>query len=220
MLLFKKTICSFLLLGVSTVAFTQQLHLESMEVLGGKSFASFLFKNSFGEKDQLLDYTALNNYGIRFNLVDNRHSLRPELLFQQAGAVSDFNGLPLSWKLNYMGCNFSYKYDLIHSKVFTVSPGIGIGAAYLLNGEQYIGNVRYSINESKSLKAFDIGFHSFCYAKTFLTDALFLSLEYRFGMSIISIENDSKPQQTRNIAHSALLGIGYTFNQSKNENHE
>lgn len=204
----------------STSAMSQKLALTDLELVGGKCYSSFLFKNSVGEKDQLLDYTALNNFGARLNFAADKHTLRSELLFHQGGAVSDFNGIPLSWKLNYVNLNLAYSYRIISSKRFSVAPGIGFGAGYLLNGEQYIGNVRYSIQQTQSLKAFDIGFHTFCAARMALTDALFLSLEYRFGISIGSIENDAQPEQTRNIYHAAQLGIGYTFNNSNNENHE
>lgn len=41
--------------------------------------------------------------------------------------------------------------------------------------------------------------------------------QYRFGMSILSIENNQNPQSTRNMYHSVLLGLGFSISTPKKE---
>jgi hypothetical protein len=62
--------------------------------------------------------------------------------------------------------------------------------------------------EEQSMNRFEIGAHGFANLKTFISEKLSLSLEYRFGVGLNHIENDISDQKTRNIFHSALLGIG------------
>jgi hypothetical protein len=202
-----------LLLALLGSAFTiqsyAQMKLEEITLVGGKNFSSFLFKDSEGSKDKTLNYHMLNSFGIHFGLQGGNHILRPEIMFRQAGAKSDFEGTALSWKMNYLDVNLAYLYSVVNTNRFALSPGVGIGAGYMLNGDQYIGDTRYKIAESSALKRFDFGFHGIANFKAYITDYFSLSLEYRFGMGITQIENDVNAQQSRNIYHSALLGLGF-----------
>jgi hypothetical protein len=189
-------------------SFSQQMQLSEINLIGGRNFSTFSFKDSDGAKDQTLDYVGLNTFGINFNLTSGRHILRPELSFRQAGAKSDYDGIPLAWKMNYLDVSLAYLVNVLNSDRFVVAPGIGLGAGYMLNGEQYIGNTRYSITDTKSLKSFDFCFQGLTHFRANLSENISLSLEYRFGMGITQIENDMNAQQSRNIYQAALLGIG------------
>jgi hypothetical protein len=200
-----------LLVLLSTSAqwtFSQQMHLSEINLFGGRNYSTFSFKDSDGTKDQTLNYVGLNTFGINFNLTAGRHILRPEISFRQAGAKSDYEGIPLSWKMNYLDVNLAYLVNVLKSERFVVAPGIGLGAGYMLNGEQYIGSTRYSITDTKSLKSFDFCFQGLTHFRANITENLTVSLEYRFGMGITQIENDVNAQQSRNIYQAALLGIG------------
>jgi hypothetical protein len=189
-------------------SFSQQMQLSEINLIGGRNFSTFSFKDSDGTKDQTLNYVGLNTFGINFNLTAGRHILRPEISFRQAGAKSDYEGMPLSWKMNYLDVNLAYLVNVLKSERFVVAPGIGLGAGYMLNGEQYIGNTRYSITDTKSLKSFDFCVQGLAHFRANLSKNISLSLEYRFGMGITQIENDVNAQQSRNIYQAALLGIG------------
>lgn len=191
-----------------SASFAQNMQLTDINLVGGRNFSTFIFKDSGGNKDKMLDYEALSTFGINFNLTAGRHILRPELSFRQAGAKSDYDGIALSWKMNYFDVNLAYLYNVLNSERFVVAPGIGLGAGYMLSGEQYIGSTRYSITDNKSLKPFDFGFQGLAHFRANITDNLAVSLEYRFGMGITQIENDMNSQKSRNLYHGALLGIG------------
>ncbi len=210
----KLTQLTLLLLGFSAVFHGNSQGLEPTEVtlMGGKNFSSFLFRNSDSEKDKTLEYTMNNSFGINLALEAGKHVLRPELMFRQGGAQSTFNGTSLSWKLNYVDLNAGYLYRLLQTERFSVSPGIAIGAGYLLKGEQYIGDARYSIVENKTLKRFDLTAHGIANFRATLSETISLSLEYRFGMGLVQIENDINSQKSRNIYQAALLGIGIRLN--------
>lgn len=192
-------------------SFAQGLKLTEIDLLGGKNFTSFIYKDSEGSKDKTLDYVMNNSFGLNFNFTSSRHVLRPEVMFRQGGSKSDFAGTQLSWKLNYLDVNLGYQYKLIKTERFEVSPGIAFGAGYLLNGDQYIGTTRYNVNETKALKKFDFGVQGLSNFKMNITEYFSLALEYRFGMGITQIENDVNAQKSRNLYHSALLCLGIKF---------
>lgn len=196
-----------------SVTAQDKMMLNEITLVGGMNYSSFLFKDSEGSKDKTLDYAMYNSFGANFNFTKGKHTIRPELMFRQAGAKSDADGLALSWKMNYLDVNFAYLYSILNTNKFSISPGVGIGAGYMLNGEQYIGEVRYSVAETQALKRFDFGFHGLTNFKAYLTESFTISLEYRFGMGITQIENDVNAQISRNIYHSALLGFGILLNQ-------
>jgi hypothetical protein len=204
----KKIITSCLIvLSVQTVK-AQQLQLTDINLIGGRNFSNFLFKDSEGNKDNSLDYEALSTYSVNFNFKSGCHILRPELSFRQSGAKSMYEGTALSWKLNYLDVSIAYLYSLLNSERFVVAPGIGLSSGYMLTGDQYIGGSRYSIKDSKSLKPFDFCFQGLAHFGMNITDNFSLSLEYRFGLGIAQIENDVNAQKSRNIYNSALLGLG------------
>lgn len=210
----KKSILTAVIgLFMSSVTYAQ-MGLESIHVLGGKTYASFLYRNSEAQKDDYLSFTGLNSYGLNFNFSSDKHVLRPELMFRQAGATSESESLPVSWRMNYFDVNFAYLYKAIETSNFEVSPGIALGAGYMLNGEQFVGETRYDIANNEALKRFDYGFQGIANFKAKISYNFHVSLEYRFGMGISQIENDITAQQSRNIYHSALLGLGFVINGS------
>jgi hypothetical protein len=207
-----KIITLFTLTFAFNFGFAQNMQLTDINLVGGRNFSTFLFKDSEGNKDKTLDYEALSTFGINFNLSAGRHILRPELSFRQAGAKSDYDGIALSWKMNYLDVNLAYLVNVLNSERFVVAPGLGLGAGYMLTGEQYIGSTRYSITDTKALRSFDFGFQGLAHFRANVTDNLAVSLEYRFGMGITQIENDVNAQKSRNLYQGALLGIGIRLN--------
>jgi hypothetical protein len=196
---------------ISGHSFSQTLDLKGFSLVGGKNYTTFLFHDSEGNKDKTLDVVSLHSFGINASLTKGKSTLRPELLFRQAGAKSDANGLPLSWKMNYIDLNVGYLFSLLTSERFAISPGLAVGCGYMLNGEQYIGDMRYSLIDTKALSRFDFTAQAMSNFKLQLSEAINLSLEYRVGLGINQIEKDLTAQKTRNVFQSALLGIGYSI---------
>lgn len=186
----------------------QDFAITNVSVNGGKQFSNFLFTTSNDQKDQTLSYQMYNAFGVNASFTSSRHTIRPELQMRQAGAKKTIQNTPITWKMNYFNFNIGYGYALLQTDRFEVQAGAAFGLGYMLNGDQTIGNTRFSIIEEQSMNRFEIGAHGFANLKTFISENLSLSLEYRFGAGLNHIENDITDQKTRNIFHSALLGVG------------
>lgn len=197
-----------LIIGIGFSAFAQDFSLNRVSVNGGKQFSNFLFKTSNDQKDQTLSYQMYNAFGLNASFTSSKHTIRPEIQFRQAGAGKTIQNTPITWKMNYFNFNIGYGYALLQTDRFEAQAGAAISIAYMLNGEQTIGESRYSIVEEQSMTRFELGTQGFANFTTFISDQISLSLEYRFGVGLNHIENDNDDQKTRNIYHSALLGIG------------
>jgi hypothetical protein len=204
-----KYILTSVLIGLIFFARSQGIKLEQISLVGGKNFSSFIYKDSDGTKDKGYDMVALNSFGINAGFASGHHVLRPEIQFRQAGAKSsDLNGLALSWKMNYIDISVGYLYSVLKTDRFSISPGLALGYGYMLNGEQFIGEKRYSIPETNSLSRHDLAFKALTNFQVQISEDLNLGLEYRFTGGIMQIEKDSTPQKTHNLSHSALLVLG------------
>lgn len=206
-----------LLFGLCCLIFTQfswsqDFSLRSIDLVGGKQFSNFLFKNSADKKDQSLEYQMYNSFGLNTSFTSDKHTIRPELLLRQAGAKKTLENTAVKWKINYFNFNIGYGYLLFENEHFEIQPGAAIGVGYMLNGEQLIGDTRLSITEEESMNRFEFSTYGFSKFRAHLSENISLSLEYRFGIGINQIENESNDQQTRNVYHGALLGIGISLN--------
>ncbi|MEX1192570.1 MAG: outer membrane beta-barrel protein [Brumimicrobium sp.] len=199
----------------SPLASFGQLEPTEVRLVGGKNISSFIYKDNTNQKDEQLKYNMLNSFGVSLSLESDKHQLRPELMYRQAGARSDFKGLPLKWQMNYIDLSVGYLYEAARLGIFSLSPGIALNAGYMISGEQYIGDERLSITEEKSMDRFEVGFQGIANVRAFLTEKFTLSLEYRFGTGITQIENAVNDQKTRNIYHGVLLGIGFSLKQEE-----
>ncbi len=206
--MFKQLIFGLLLLLIAQTSKAQEFSLRSLDLVGGKQFSNFLFKNSADKKDQSLEYQMYNSFGLNATFTSDKHTIRPELLLRQAGAKKTLENTAVTWKMNYFNFNIGYGYHLFKNERFEIQPGAAIGVGYLLNGEQLIGDTRLSITEEESMNRFEFSTYGFSNFRAHLSESISLSLEYRFGIGINQIENESNDQQTRNVYHGALLGIG------------
>jgi hypothetical protein len=194
--------------GLVSHNFSQDFNLGSVNLNGGKQFSSFLFTDSQDQKDQNISFQMYNSFGINACFTSDKHTIRPEIQLRQAGAKTTIQNTPITWKMNYFNFNIGYGYSLFKNDRFNIQTGAALAIGYMLNGEQSIGQQRFSIIEEESMTRFEIGTHGFANLATYISDKLSLSLEYRFGVGLNHIENDIGDQKTRNIYHSALLGIG------------
>ena len=204
----KQLIFGILLLLTAQTTKAQEFSLRSIDIFSGKQFSNFLFKNSDDSKDQSLEYQTYNSFGLNGSLTSGRHTIRPELLIREAGAKKTLENTEVRWKMDYFNFNIGYGYNLFENDRFKIQPGAALGIGYLLEGEQLIGDMRLSITEEESMKRFEFSTYGFSNFRAFLSKSISLSLEYRFGIGINQIENENNDQQTRNIYHSAILGIG------------
>jgi hypothetical protein len=193
-------------------AHSQGLTFSAIELTFGNTYSSFQFKNSAGEKVGNYQYAGLNNFGLNFNLTADRHVLRPSLGFRQGGAKTTIETIPIDWKLNYLDLSVGYLFKALNTERLAISPGVALYGAYLLNGEQKVGDMRFPLAETEALKPFDFGVQGIVNGCFNVNEQLAISLEYRFGYGLAQIENDLKPQTANNIYHALVLGIGFKLN--------
>jgi hypothetical protein len=208
-----KLTTTFLAISLGLISFAQkEKGIQQFNFHVGKNFSSFLYTNDAGEKDTNMTYTTGNQYGIGIGIaLGSRHLVRPEVIYTEAGAKSSFQSTDLNWKMNYIGVGANYMFKLINDSSFSISPGIRIGYDYLLRGEQTIGNERYNIKENDALKAWDLNAGACLNGRFKITETLYLNAEYRFNTGLNQIEKKDEGEKTRNIAHSALLGLSFNL---------
>ena len=175
----------------------------------GKNAANFLYQDGLSRSPTqfvLGDYYALS-IGIK---ATPRQTFRPEINFYQAGAKSSFNGVPLNWKLNYIGAGFAYLVKIVgkDSALFNLSTGAFLSLDYLTSGNQSIGFDNYDVVKENIFEKYTIT-SSFLLNGTYkVTDLLFLNFEYRFNFGLKNIEKDIH-ETTKNIGNTGSIGISF-----------
>jgi hypothetical protein len=184
-------------------------------LLGGKTYTSFLFKDSEGNKDQKYNYTNGNTFGLNMAFrIKSVHFIRPEFLIHQAGATTVYGGNELNWKLNYASLNMGYLFRFINEENrfrFSLKTGLTLGFNYFFNGTQTINKLSYDLKETEAFKPFDLTGSFLLNGKYNITQSFHAGIEYRFGMGLLQIENSDAEfgQTTRNIGHYALFSLGF-----------
>jgi len=186
----------------------QEMELNAISFMGGLTFSSFIFDDTQIAINNQYDYKVDASIGLNFEFETNRHLLRPELLYRRVGSSSEINETQLSWSLSYLDLNLGYLFRILDSKKFKIATGLSVGAGFMMQGTQYIGQVMYDANDDRFLDRFDLT-SSFLLNFNFkLSKTVDLFAEYRFGISILNLEKDND-QSTRNMFH--ILGTGLSF---------
>lgn len=206
----KALIVGFFATGIFAGQAQNQLHVK-----GGKTFSTFLFRNSENNKDESLRHISTTYLGVSYDiLLAEKHLIRPELAYKQAGARSDINNIPLRWELNYLDLNVSYSYLTYEGEKVQLYQGLGPSMGILMGGEQQLGDKVYDVVETESLKRFDLGINFMAHAKFLISENLYLSLEYRYGLGLWQIEsnvNQTEEQTARNRYHGAIVGLSFNL---------
>jgi hypothetical protein len=206
------TFLAFLLGAVVLSASAQpQLHVKS-----GISASSFFFKNAKGETEKNLQYLMGNYTAIGCDAHFGAHAIRSELGYRQAGAAQYLYKTKLSWNLKYIDLNAGYEYNYFRSKRIALGLGTAINLGIMLQGEQRTGSETYNVLKEKALREIDFGANAFTNAKVRMAEGLYLTLEYRYNVSVLNIETDKAlpAQTTRNQSHNFLVGIAISLNKA------
>jgi hypothetical protein len=180
------------------------------QVKSGKTFSTFLFRDSDKNKDETLDYITNNFLGLSYDFnLGNLHVLRPEVSYREGGARSVWNNRRLFWKLNYLDVNFAYMIKVLDFEKIKVYQGVAPGIGFLMSGEQYIGNDYFDVKASGSLRNLDFGVNFMANGKMKVFENVFLTIEYRYGLGIRQIESNKAQtaQVSRNRFHAAIFGL-------------
>jgi hypothetical protein len=206
------------ILFLSLVCFThaqEKLTPAEFNLSGGRTFSSFLFTDSDGNKDQKFNLTGGNTYGVNMAFrVKSKHFIRPELLIHQAGATTVYGGNEVNWKLNYAAFNLAYLFRFVNEENrfrFSLQTGASIGIDYLVNGNQTINKLSYDLRDTEAFKPMDLTASFILNGKYNITQSFHAGIEYRFGLGLLQIENSDAEfgQSTRNIGHYAMFNLGF-----------
>jgi len=202
--------CSLLIYLMPEIKAQQKKQPESISFYAGKTFSSFMYKDKNGNKDNNLNYTSGNTYGLSagFNF-GKKHMIRPEIVYTELGASSEFLSAPINWKLKYIGLSAGYLFKALNKKNISLSPGLIIGYDYLLRGAQLNGNTQYNLKQDNILKTWDINTGLILNNQINVTKTLDFIFEYRFNIGLNQIENQDKGEQTKNISHRVLAGVSF-----------
>ena len=208
-----KNIIFFLFALINFNLFSQQDTVSRMKVsfLFGKNASSFIFKDSLGVKNNDLNNTMGDFYGLNIQIrFKKRHVLVPELAYYNAGSNYKKEGLDITWRLNYVGFSLGYAFKIIDAKNYSMAPKIAIGYDYLLKQNQTIGTVTYDLTQTNA--AF-INYNirsSYGVTNQFkITDNLSLIAEYRYSIGLNQIENSrfNANKTTKNTSNTFIAGL-------------
>lgn len=200
---------NLLLLCAFFLAFSSMAQ-NHFQVKSGKTFSTFLFRDSDKNKDETLNYITNNFLGLSYDFnLGKLHVLRPEVSYREGGARSQWNNRRLFWKLNYLDVNFAYLIKVLDFEKIKIYQGVAPGLGFLMSGEQYIGDDYFDVKESGTLRKLDFGVNFMANAKIKVIENVFLTIEYRYGLGIRQIETNAAQtsQVSRNRFHAAIFGV-------------
>ncbi len=209
----KKVFIIFSVLSFS-VAYSQfnKKSMADIQVMIGKSYSNFWFHDSEKNKDKQLDFQngSIYSANVLVNFSD-RHKIRPEIFYYEAGALSSVEQIGLAWKLNYLGLGSSYQYNILNSNSFELSLGALFRFDYLIKGSQIIGDKRIENKQVNMFKNFDLNSSIYLNSSFSISQSVSFIAECRSGLGFLQIENQdaANGQKTRNFAHQLLIGLSF-----------
>lgn len=210
------TICFLWFIWVANTQNQNHLHIKS-----GKTFSTFLFKDSESAKETNLNHISGNYFGISFDTqIGKRSVIRPELGFREAGARSILNETKIQWNFGYLDLGGVYLFNLLAKDKINVYAGVGINLGFMLIGEQSVGNTYFNVKKERAIKTLDFATQYLAGAKIKVAENIHVTLEYRYQLGLLNIETDA--QNPDQITHNRMHGIiaGLSFNLSKQKSDE
>lgn len=192
------------------------LSLNKISVFSGLTLSSFLYDETTLAYNNQYAYTADASLGLNFEFTSRRHVLKPEILYKRLGSSTTINDTEIQWKLSYLELNIGYLFRVLDNPKFKISTGLNYGLAYMMDGYQTIGQIRFDVGSAGFLNRLDLTGNFLLNFAFQIRENLHLFAEYRFGMSILNIEKDNN-QTTRNMYHTVGLGLSYVLPPAPNK---
>lgn len=203
-----------LFLLLLTTCSMQSFAQNHLHVKSGRTFSTFLFRNSEDAKDETLKHVSNPFLGVSYDVnLGKYHVIRTEAGYRQSGARAELNNQKVSWTLNYMDLNVAYLFKVLDLEKVKLYQGVSPAVAFMTGGEQFIGTNYFDLKETESIKTLDYGINFLLNAKIKIIENVYLTLEYRYGMGLRQIEANStgSSQVSRNRYHGAITGIAIPF---------
>ena len=196
--------------------FTLFLALESVHAQqslcfdAGQVFSTFRFSGSTGGKFKDFDSNVGGSYSLDYHFITAKGIfLRGGTGMRRAGATGSFEGLPLTWNLQYLDLSSGagYIYSKFRFKPYVCAvPYFG----YMLKAWQTIGSDNFDLKKDKVLNNLDFGLFLIPGVRVSLNDNIALYSEYKQMVGLANIEKTSG-QKLNNRGFVLNLGVAATI---------
>ena len=191
----------FLLISVNALRAQQSLCFDA-----GQVFSKFNFTGSAGNKTKDFNYHIGGSYSLDYHYVTQKGIfIRGGAGMRRAGATAMYEGIPLSWNLQYLDISAGAGY--IHNK-FRFKPYLCAVPyfGYLLNAWQTIGSDNFDLKKDKTISNNDFGVYLIPGVKVTLSEHLAIYAEYKQMVGLANIEKTSG-QKLNNRGFIFNLGV-------------
>jgi len=206
----KKIILFYFVISTTTSYLFAQ---DNVSIHFAQTFATFKYTDSQGNTDPNMRSQFRSSYGVNYSRVFNSGGfIRPEIEFENLGAVSDLYTQKLDWSLHYVGFNLGCGYI---KRFGSVAPFIGISPyiAYLYDANQTVGSDEYDLLADKGIKRIDYGVNVFGGVKYLFTEAVSAFFEVRTTTGLQQLEENSESGQNQKQYNRAVaFRFGISFN--------
>lgn len=151
----------FILVCLTVCGTSYGFSQDNISIFVAQNLATFKYNDTQGNSDPNMSSSLRLGYGANYSKVFNSgFFIRPEIAYQNLGAVSILNNQKLDWSLNYFNFNLGFGY-LIH--LGPVVPFIGVSpyASYLYKASQTYGTDYYDMLADKGIQTSDYGVNIF-----------------------------------------------------------
>lgn len=183
------------------------LNFEATQV-----FSTFKFSSNILDQDKTYSHSISGAYNIGYLYNDTSGVfVRGGLGMRKAGATSVYNNLNYTWEMQYCDAKVGIGYQ---TSKWRLNPygALSFYYAYLLSGNQNMGQYNYDIVATKSMMPTDFGLFIGLGLKTALSDYISIYSEYNYILGLHNIETTAG-QNLYNRGFS--INFGMSVNISK-----
>ena len=196
---------------------------DNVSVFYAPTSSTFKYTDSQGNKDPNMRYQIRPSFGVNYSKVFNSGIfIRPEMGYQNLGAVSLLNDQKIDWSLQYLDLNFGCGY-MMHLGPILPYVGIAPYISYLYNGKETFGTTVYDLLGADGFNQTDYGFNVFAGIKFQVSEYFSLFAEGRNTTGLVQLEKNSvsgQNEKTYNRAVSIHFGISFNIiNRNKVRRH-
>jgi hypothetical protein len=205
-----KLLPKYIILLIALLVTKRSISQSSITFDAGQVFSTYKFTDAQGvqEKDFTDNITGCFSLGYQFTTQGGLF-IRSNVGMRKAGASNEYNGIPVSWNLQYADADVGVGYILNKWRLkpyVYAAPYFG----YLLKANQTIGSNTYDILKNKSVKTSDYGVFLSPGLKITLSNYISCYVEYKYILGLNNTET-ATDQKSYNRGFSINLGVAVSL---------
>jgi hypothetical protein len=201
---------ALLIILIINVFVTKHLAAQSaLNIDAGEVFSTFKYSDSNGsEKNFTSNITSCFSLGYQYT-ANSGLFIKANVGLRKAGASFVYNKTNIDWNLQYTTVDLGVGYIL---NKWRLKPYISASPyfAYMLKGEETLGQYSYDIKQNKSMSGTDFGVYISPGVKIALSNFVSFYAEYKQILGLQNLETTTG-QASYNRGFSVNLGIAITF---------